>query len=396
MLMTPAARRRSRATAARSAERRRQAALLVLLALVPLAFVTGTVGGFQLTGWAWLLGAAVVTPLALVEPVRGATLRLLTPYLAFLTLAALSLAWAPAVGRGAATLAQLLVPVPAYLLAARIQDRASFVRRAAGVATTGIAVACALTALALAGVAPAALELSPRPMAVALIVLFAVASLRASPTRAAALAGATLAVSVATGGRTSSFVLLVMIVLSPAWHLRWRGRAALALAGLIAVVALSTTQAFQERFFFGSEGTLSEVVTGGSALNTAGRRELWPRLVEECSRTSVFGAGIGTGSRLSSSLTDGALAQPHNDYLRTYCDVGLAGAIPFWAFFTISGISAFAAARRGSRAGAAAVQGVVALLLLSVTDNPLVYTAHFMLPVALLLGLARSERADEP
>ena len=386
--------RRRRASASRvdPVQRRHRRALLLVLALVPIAFLDLKFT-YQLTGVAWLVDLAVVAPLALLEPVDARVLRKVAPYLAFLALACLSLAWTPDLFRGVATLLQLFVPLPVYLLAARVRDPATFLKQASRICTAAIGLAGLLTVATLANALPAALPLSPRPMAIGLIVLFVIASLGAGRQRTAILGAATLLIGVTTGARTASAVALLMIILSPAWRLRWRGRTALALIGLVSVLAFSRTAAFQDRFFFGEQGTLTDALTGSSSLNTAGRRELWPKLTQDCGQTPVLGQGLGAASGLAYEYTYGVLSQPHNDYLRTYCDVGYVGSVPFWGFFLLSAGGGLTLARRGRPVGAAAGQLVLALLLLAITDNPLVYTAHFMAPTALILGFAAAERA---
>ena len=233
-------------------------------------------------------------------------------------------------------------------------------------------------------------------MAIALVVLFVVGSLTASPARAAVLGWPPSACRPARAGAPPPPSCSLVLVLNPAFRLTWRGRTVLALTGIATVVAPSQTAAFQERFFFGGSGTLSDALTGGESLNTAGRRELWPRLVDDCSVAPLLGRGVGTGSLTSSDLTLGVLRQPHDDYLRTYCDVGLLGAVPFWAFFVAAGVSGLRLARRGDPLGQASAAAGLALLLLAVTDNPIIYTAHFMLPVGSCSGWRRADADRQP
>lgn len=369
------------------ADRWRRGALVGVVCLIPLTFVGVSVGGFNVSGLAWVAGLLLVAPLVLLDPVDAGVLRRALPYLAFVFFAVLSIGVAPEPRVAVASAVQMTAPLAAFLLASRVQDVDRFLDRAATAAQAGIGLAVLLTVATTAGALPGAV-LSARPMAISLVVLVVIASLRLSPARAGLLGATALALSVTTGGRTSSAVLLMVLVLSPALRLSWRGRAALAGLGLVAVILASQTAAFQERFFFGAEGTLTDAITGGEALNTAGRRELWPRLLDECSSSPMLGGGIGTGTVLSNELTLGVLGQPHNDYLRTYCDVGLLGAVPFWLFFVGAGLSGVALARRGDPLGQASGSLVLALLVLAVTDNPVIYTAHFMVPLAVVLGLA--------
>lgn len=365
----------------------RRRALVTVVCLIPLTFVGVSIGGFNISGLAWVAGLLVVAPLVVLDSVDASVLRRALPYLVFVFFAALSIGVAPLPQVAVASTVQMTAPLPAFLLASRIQDIDRFLDRAATAAQGAIGLAALLTVATTAGALPGT-ALSARPMAISLVVLFVIASLRLSPARAYLLGGVALTLSVATGGRTSSAVLLMVLVLSPALRLRWRGRIALAGLGLVAVVLASQTAAFQERFFFGAQGTLTDALTGSEVLNTAGRRELWPRLLDECSTSPILGGGIGTGTVLSNELTLGVLGQPHNDYLKTYCDVGLLGAVPFWLFFVGAGLSGVALARRGEPLGQASSSLVLALLVLAVTDNPVIYTAHFMVPLAVVLGLA--------
>lgn len=367
----------------------------VLFVLVPVSFVTITVGGRQLTGLAWLVVLLLTTPFALSEPVPAAVVRRLWPYLGFLAVGALSLAWAPVLSEAVLGLLQYLTLVPVFLIASRLSDPTRALAVAGRVCTAGIALAAALVVADRAGLMPAAVPLSPRPMAVALVPLFVVATLRATRTRTAVLSVAVLAPTVLAGSRTAAVVLLAVVLLSPAWRFTARGRIALGLVALVGLLAFSTTTAFRERFFFDSDATLGDALTGSEVLNTAGRRELWPQLVGECSRASLTGLGIQAAGELSADFSLGALTQPHNDYLRIWCEVGWVGMVPFWGFFVAAAVAGARARGSAGPEGAAVVQVITALLLLAVTDNPVIYTVHFMAPVAVVLGCARASSRQE-
>jgi O-antigen ligase len=101
---------------------------------------------------------------------------------------------------------------------------------------------------------------------------------------------------------------------------------------------------------------------------------------------------VGSASQISESVSSGGFGQPHNDYLRTYCETGLVGSILFWGFFLAAGVRSCMLAVRGQdrqlHAGAGLL--VLALILFALTDNPMVYTAHFMTPLAAVLGLSEA------
>jgi O-antigen ligase len=185
----------------------------------------------------------------------------------------------------------------------------------------------------------------------------------------------------------------VMLLTSPSLGLRWPGRLAIAVACVLLVVLISQTQAFKDRFFFNEDATLMDVVTLRDTLNTAGRRELWPRLLRECDQTAMTGLGVASSTPLSGELSDRTLDHPHNEYIRSYCDEGWIGSVLLWLFFFVALLRSWMGsliARNAALHGAAG-QVVLALLMFSITDNPLTYTAHFMAPLAAILGL--SDRA---
>lgn len=374
--------------------RRVQIVSVFIFAVIPLTFVANRVLGFQLSGWTWLLILAAAAPLALTEPLDRQAVRLLIPYLAFLLYAVVSLAWTPSLGKGSASVVQLVVPVLAYLLAWGLPDNFEIRRRLRVVCLGGLGIAVLLAAVDSGAVhAPLGVALSPRPMSISVVLLFVVATMDSrSWSYTTLLALVAMAVTIVVGSRLASAVLLVMLLTSPSLRIRWPARLAMAAACVLLISAVSSTPAFRERFFFDENATLRDAVTLSSQLNTAGRRELWPELIKACSPHSMTGLGAGTASKLSVEIS-GVLDQPHSEYIRSYCDEGWWGTALLWFFFAAAGVRSWAAAFAGGdvRLHAVAGQVVLALLLFSITDNPLLYTAHFMAPMAVLLGL--SDRA---
>jgi O-antigen ligase len=374
---------------------RSEAVLLFVFAIVPLTFLGYQMLGFQMSGWAWLAVLAAVGVLVLTEPLPRRAVGILLPYLLFLGYAALTLAWALNFNEGVATLTQFLVPALVYLLAWRVRADGEFQAMLRRTCLGALAIAVLLVVVVQAGLnGPLDLPLSYRPMAISLVVLFVGATLSSRSWGFTVLVGGTaIAVTTATGSRTASLVLLVMLLTSPSLGLRWPGRLAIAVAFALLVVLISQTQAFKERFFFNEEATLMDVVTLRDTLNTAGRRELWPRLLRECEATSLTGLGVASSTPLSAELSDGTLDHPHNEYIRTYCDEGWIGSVLLWLFFLAALLRSWMGsllARNAALHGAAG-QVVLALLMFSITDNPLTYTAHFMAPLMAILGL--SDRA---
>jgi hypothetical protein len=369
--------------------------LVFVFAIVPLTFIGGQLLGFLISGWAWLLVLAAAGLLVLTEPVPRRAVGMLLPYLLFVGYAGATLAWTLNASEGVATLMQLVVPAMVYLLAWRVRLRAGLLTRLRTASLCGLGVAVLLTVAVKGGLQlPLGVELSSRPMAISLVVLFVAATLHSTSWRFTVLVGGiALAIAMATGSRMSSLVLIIMLLTSPSLGLRWQGRVAIAVACVVAVLLVAQTEAFKQRFFFDEDASLTDVLTLSSNVNTAGRREVWPMLLRECRSSSVTGLGIASSTPLSFEVSDGVLDHPHNEYIRTYCDEGWIGGILIGLFFLAGLLRSWTGAFTGRDKAlhGAAGQVVLALLILAITDNPLSYTAHFMAPLAAILGF--SDRA---
>jgi O-antigen ligase len=362
--------------------------LLLVFAGIALTFIPLQPFGFYMSGWAWLIELAVLAPLVLRAPVSGRAARYLAPYVLFVLYASITLAWTWSSSKGFATLAQFIVPSLAYLAAWQVSGRFHISRT---ISTTSLYVLGAAAILVAAFTPTANSAFSQRPATMSVVVLFVVATLKSrSWLFTLFIAAIGLAITLSTGSRMSSAVLIVMLLTSPSLNVRWSGRILLTVLCAVIVFQITKTEQFKERFYFHEDASLTDVLTLSNDVNTAGRRELWPELTQECSRTPITGLGIGNSSFLSWDLSDGTLPHPHNDYLRTYCEVGLAGAIPFWLFFLWAGARSWRGMLIGSerRLHGVAAQLVLALLLFAITDNPIIYTAQFMAPLAVILGLS--------
>ena len=375
-------------------------AALLALAVLPLAFVFYDAFGVLLSGWAWLITAVVVTPVVLFEPLRPRAVRALLLYLLYVAYALFTLMWAPELFQAALTYMQIVLFALVYLLAWRIRDIQRFLRALPPAALYGIGAALAITLVTVGGrrlIGP--FEMSVRPTAMGLVILFVLVGVRVRSWRVLTVIGAiTFAVILFTGSRMAAAALIPVLLTHPSLMAN-RPRWLTLVSGLIlSVLAVSNTQAFQDRFFFSDDATLRDVVTLSDNLNTAGRRELWPALIRECSASPVLGNGVGAGTVFSDELTNEILGHPHNEFIRVYCDTGLIGTALLWGFFAMAAVRNYRALRRGgdTRLHTAALQCIAVLAVLALTDNPLVYTALFMTPIALVLGLADRTAVRRP
>ena len=194
-----------------------------------------------------------------------------------------------------------------------------------------------------------------------------------------------------TGARMATFALLALAVLMPTRTGSLVKKTAL-LAAMAGVIALTFTSAqFQRRFFGGrgaEGGSVDDLLEG--RIDSSGRFELWGLLWEKAMARPVHGYGAGSSSYESARA--GEIAHPHNDYLRILYDYGLAGFAIFWLFYVRIWLRALFGMRRGRESEAYGVRAQVylalsGLLLISATDNPVIYTSHFMYLVFFLIGL---------
>jgi hypothetical protein len=387
---------------------RRQTVLLtpataatVMMLSVPITFFEApVVAGVLPSGFAWMIGGAAAAACLVTLPLSGRVFRPAVPYLAFLGVALVSLAWTMAFAEGVPTLVQMVVPLLAYVVAWRMplevlhDTMAPIARVLVLVALVLVAADVALGGLPL-------VELSVRPLGISLSILVVLALAgRPSFRDALVYGGAGTAASFMTGSRVASVVIVILVLSSPGLAVRLWARFLIIALAVALLLAFAETPAFKERFFHDPEqATLGDAFWGSPQLNTAGRGELWPKLVDRCGPAQPLGLGLGSTDPLSFGLTDGAMVHPHNEYLRVWCETGVVGSIGFWGFFVLlAGRRLVALTRgRGDRLlQAAAAQAVLALLLFAITDNPILYTAHFMVPAMLLMGLAEAEASRAP
>jgi len=364
-----------------------RAVLLIAFAAVPFTYAELLLGGLLLRPWTLVL--AVMVPLVLAMPINLRAVRHLLPYLAWLAYGALTLSWTLAPGPGMSFLAQLALPAAGYLLAWRA--RADEIRGPlARLSFWGIAAAAVMTVLSLRGlIGPE--TFSTRPTAMAVAALFVVATMDARSLPYIGLTTAlALVVTFGTGSRMAAAVVILMLLLSPALLSRGGVRLLVAAGCVLLVIAVSGTGAFRERFFFSQDATLTDVLTLQQDVNTAGRREAWPRLIHECSTAQPEGLGLWSASVLSKRLTGGVLDHPHNEYIRVYCDTGWGGLALFCLFLVTALARSAWGVLRGPdpRLHLAAGLLMLAYALFAVTDNPLVYSAQFAGPVLIILGLS--------
>lgn len=362
--------------------------LLLLVGPVLFAVRVSSPVGIVL-GFAALVGAILAIQLTphLARVDLSADDWLLLGFCAWL---AISLLWSPAPFRGLRFVFSMFLMSIAYLFA-RTSDATGGASQLWWAGLAGLAMAV----LALVFVpAPAVFDgLNPDRILGMAVITLVIAAWYGPRSRWYTLVVGLVALgtTVASGSRMASLVVAVLFVLAPRLRLPARVRALLA-AGLVAVMALFSTSAdFQERLFVGGEGDPTGLISLGN-LNTSGRSEVWPVVADSCGFT-FFGHGAGAADAFSSAANSG-FPEPHNEYLRIWCDTGLAGSLALWGFFALA-IWRVLEARKRTRQRRwvhhSALQMTGSLLAMALTDNPLTTILPFMLPLGLMLGWAVGE-----
>jgi O-antigen ligase len=149
----------------------------------------------------------------------------------------------------------------------------------------------------------------------------------------------------------------------------------------------------RDRFSEGDNGHLL-----GFAINTEGRAQVWSLLLRSATSSwshLLFGQGIGSAARFTLMTVGPNFPQPHNDYLRLVYDTGLIGFLLFVGGAILFLFSSYRAATKSSEeafvAHLTAFLAVLIILIMMLTDNPLVYP-FCLYPAACLIGLSLANR----
>lgn len=325
--------------------------------------------------WGWVPVAAGMAVQVARRHVPPGVLRRVGPLLAWWVWAAFTLLWSPDPAAGGWLLAGVGVWWLSLLWAATVGELSR--RMLWWLAVVGVVVAGAATVAV--PDPPRVAGLNPDRILAMTVVGLVVAGWSGTVRRweAAALTAAGLAVTVGTGSRMASAALVVALVVSPALRLPRRGRILVAALVAAAVLLAAGTVAFQQRWFVSGEGTLAGLVTGETRLDTSGRAEVWPQIAAACA-DPWLGDGAGASSRYGSDVNVG-FPEPHDEFLRVWCDTGVVGVALFAGF-----VVAVVAGSERSRRPVSAV-ALLALAMLALTDNPLT-TLGVAVPLGVVLG----------
>ena len=318
-------------------------------------------------------------------------LRSTVLYLAVLLYGAVSLTWSPNAGEGVRVLLQLSV-LPAVFIAAwriHLDRRAREWVRWGATGYIGVIGLLFLTAWTTGWIPRSDLSRLMGIVTLGLPPAFVLATyaLR-SAKRTLLVGGGVLLIALAADARMVALVLAALLLFSPSLDVRLPVRLAGLAAAVIVVLLIVTGPRFETRWFFFDQGGSVSGVIGTVEDVIRGRLDVWTDLVNRCSETWLRGNGLGASNTWGSEV-DPTFPEPHNEYVRTFCDLGAPAAGVFWLFFLVAGVRAMQRAigqLQPSASGIAFLQLLAALLFLALTDIPLTATAQFLAPLALVLA----------
>jgi hypothetical protein len=200
--------------------------------------------------------------------------------------------------------------------------------------------------------------------------------------------GACVAITTLTSSRMATLALLAAFVIHPLYRaLHWK----LAAIGVCAALSLALfyTPTFQKHFFDGGSGSVSDLASG--KVDDLGRFDRWTQAWDQAVATPLLGKGVGSVHDFVDTIWEDT-NQIHNDYLRLFYEVGLAGLA---VFLTVMATQILTLRRQISehdgilRTGlTGAYLGLCALLITCLTDNTITYNLFYTDPLFAMLGSA--------
>jgi O-antigen ligase len=201
--------------------------------------------------------------------------------------------------------------------------------------------------------------------------------------------GVCIAITAVTSSRMATGGLMMAPLIHPLFrHKFWKLTAAVGIGAL--GLTLFYTETFQEHFFDGGKGTLSEVFSGDMA--DFGRWDTWVHIWDRSWERPLFGYGVGTAFDYIPQIWLDT-NHIHNDYLRIFFELGLVGLALFamamtWQLVTLRRQISLAESSHVRETFAAAWMGFCAMLLTCATDNTLIYHVYYNNPLFVLVGAA--------
>jgi len=242
-----------------------------------------------------------------------------------------------------------------------------------------------------------------RPAGTTLTIVGAIflAQIRRIPLVAVSVWLLTLILSILTGGRMATFVLIALWIVHPRLA-RLTTKAFIVFFTILTTLVAFNTPIIQERFFeqktgFSGKGSVDDVMQG--KFHSSGRFEAWPKILKRAHRAPLLGHGLGSSAPYVYKVWT-PMDKPHNEYLKMYFEGGYVGLSLFLLAITGTWLNIRRVLRQSKAEddnwpASAAYMGLFAFVTMAAVDNPLVYGNNFMHPLFALVGAANALLAIE-
>ncbi|QXD14344.1 O-antigen ligase family protein [Rhodocaloribacter litoris] len=189
---------------------------------------------------------------------------------------------------------------------------------------------------------------------------------------------------------------LIMVLLA---YFRPTGKGIIQFMVIASLAVASTVMLFRhfeplkERFTQGDLRSVEVLAVGKVAVNMSGRNMLWEITLRSAQGHWWFGKGAGAVQEEISSVFNGKLEHPHNEYLRLFHDYGVIGLLLFLiSYFSLAWRSwkAYQQEYIQAYSGTIHLASTLALVgqaIVMITDNSLVYL-FAIVPVGIMCGLS--------
>jgi O-antigen ligase len=371
--------------------------LLAIPVIAGLSTLELQIGGLNVSGYLWAMLLPVGLYLLVLTHMSSANSRMLVvlwPWLIWCGYIGASLLWStPLTLRNLQEALQFSMPIVVGLLAACTFRSAQELRRlcvAFGMAAVLLVLFAVCYVLRILD--PGLMEAHLRAAALSATLCGCVFLALFPRFTALALGGwcICLLVTTLTSSRMATLALLVV----PVFHPYFKGRLLWKLSAAIAVAAVGLavfyTPLFQHHFFESGAGSVSDLFAGN--FKDLGRFEAWSLMWDKAWQQPWLGRGIGSAFDFVPTIWEN-MHQIHNDYLRIFYELGAVGLLVFatvavWQIAALRRLISSTGGDDARTALAAALLGILAMLVTCLTDNTLLYNTFYTNPLFALLGAA--------
>ncbi|ASQ89951.1 hypothetical protein CHL67_02565 [Prosthecochloris sp. GSB1] len=192
-------------------------------------------------------------------------------------------------------------------------------------------------------------------------------------------------------------VFVVILVLHFA-NRKLLSKIAIGFAGAAMALAVFYSDAFQEKTFYGGQGSLSDLSINyydeDSAMNTSGRTTFYKYYEPGLKASPIWGNGPRADMYLLKAVWGGeGISEAHNDYLSIQYNYGIVGVVFFAAGIALTFFSLYFKSRKEREpyrflVVTSAMILIIGLLMFMYSDNILKYTIFFPNIFFALLGAA--------